>query len=81
MACSYRPSCIDLSVEIVDCQMKVCELRLHYVYQGDYVAMHDVDIDRAELKICRDCFDKLWMGGNPDKSKKVQPSTVYRTGK
>ena len=40
------------------------------------MAMHEIDLDGAELKICRKCVDKIWMGGNPDKSKKVQHSTV-----
>ena len=41
--------------------------------------MHDIDFDGSELKICCDCVEKLWMGGNPEKLKKVQHSTVYRT--
>ena len=45
------------------------------------MAMHDIDLDEAELNICRDCVDKIWMGGKPEKLKKVQHSTVYRTYK
>ena len=66
---------------LVDCQMKVCESRLYHVCQGEYVAMHDIDLDGAELNICRDCVDKIWMGGKTDKLNKVQHSTVYRTEK
>ena len=41
--------------------------------------MHEIDLDGAELKICRNCVEKLWMGGKPDKLKKVGHITVYRT--
>ena len=41
--------------------------------------MHEIDIDEAELNICRDCVDELWMGGKPEKSKNVKHSTMYRT--
>ena len=79
MVFSYRSYCLDLPVAIVDFQMKGRESRLHHVCQGDYVAMHDIDIYGAELNICRDCFDEIWMGGKTEKLKKVQHSTVYRT--
>ena len=46
---------------------------------GGGVAMHEINIDEAEKKICCDCIDWLWMGGNPEKLKKVQHSTVCRT--
>ena len=78
MVCSYRYYCIDLTVAFVDFQIKVCEPRLYHVCQGEYVDMHEIDLDRAEFKIFLDCVDYLWMGGKPDKSKKVQHSTVYR---
>ena len=64
---------------IVDCQMKGCELRLHRVCQGGYVAMHEINLDGVERKICHNCVDELWMGVKPKKLKKVQHSTVYRT--
>ena len=67
MVCSYRSSCLDLPVALVDCQMKGCELRLHHVCQREYVAMHDIYLDRAERKICRECIDDLRMGGKPEK--------------
>ena len=47
--------------------------------RGGYVAMHEIKLDGAERKICRDCVDKLWMGGKPKKLKMVQHRTVYRT--
>ena len=47
MVCSCLSSCLDLPVTLVDFQMNGCELRLHHVYQGEYVAMHDIDLDRA----------------------------------
>ena len=79
MVCSYRSSCLDLPVALVDCQMKGCESRLYHVYQGGYVAIREINLDGAELKICRDCVDELWMGGKPEKLNKVQHSTVYMT--
>ena len=81
MVCSYRSSCLDLPVAFVDCHMEGCALRLHHVYQGGYVAMHDMNLDRSDRKICHDCVDNLWMGGKPEKLKKVGQSTVYRTDK
>ena len=81
IVCSYRSSCLDLPVALVDCQMKGCESRLHHVCQGGYVAIHEIDLDGAELKICRDCVDELWMGGKPDKLKNVGHSTLYSTEK
>ena len=59
--------------------MKGCELRLHHVFQGGYVAMYEIDLDGAELKIFLDCVDELWMGGKPEKLKKVGHITVLRT--
>ena len=43
------------------------------------MAMYDTNIDRAEQNIFRNCVDELWMGGKPQKLKKVQHSTVNRT--
>ena len=79
MVCYYPSSCLDLPVALVCFQMKGYELRLHHVWQVYYVAMHEIDLDGSELEICRDCVDKLWMGGKPEKLKKVQHITVYRT--
>ena len=79
MVCSYRSSCIDLPVALVDCQMKGRELRLYHVYHREYVAMHEIELDGADQKICRECVDDLWMGGKTEKLKMVQHSTVYRT--
>ena len=41
--------------------------------------MHEIKLDGAERKICRECVDDLRMGGKPEKLKMVQHSTVYRT--
>ena len=41
--------------------------------------MHKIDIDVAERNIFCNCVDKIWMGGNPEKSKKARHSNVYRT--
>ena len=43
--------------------------------------MHEIDLDGAERKICRNCVDKLWMGGNPDKLKNLGHTTMYRMDK
>ena len=45
------------------------------------MAMHAIDIDVAERKICHNCVDEIWMGGKHKKLKKVQYSTVYRADK
>ena len=79
IVCSYRSSCLDLLVALVDCRMRGCGSRLHHVCQGEYVAMHEINIDGAEREICRECVDNLRMGGKPEKLKMVQHSTVYRT--
>ena len=81
MVCSYRFSCLDVPVALVYCHIKVCELRLYHVCPGGYVAMNNIDFDRTERKICHNCVDKLWMGDKPEKLKKVQHSTLYRTAK
>ena len=77
--CSYLSSFLDLPVALVGCHIKGCDLCLHHVCHGEYVDMHDIGLEIAGLNICRDCVDKLWMGGKPRKLKKVQHSTVYRT--
>ena len=79
IVCSYRSSCLDLPVALVDCQMKGCEWQLYHVYQGRYVAMHVINLEEADCKICHNCVDELCMGGKPKKWKKVQHSTVYGT--
>ena len=79
IVCSYRSSCLELPMSLVHFQMKGCELCLHRVCQGKYVAMHAIDIDGTERKIFRNCVDDIWMGGKSNKLKKVQHSTVYRT--
>ena len=76
MVCSYRSSCIDLPVALVDCQMKGCESRLHHVCQGEYMDILAINLDGAEWKICHDCIDEIWMGGKPKKLKKAQHTTV-----
>ena len=64
---------------LVGFQVDGCTSRLHHVCQGGYVDMHEINIDRAERNICRDCVDKLWLGGKPEKLKNVGHITVYRT--
>ena len=78
MVCSCRSSCIDLPVSLFGFQMEGCASCLHHVCQVEYVAMHDIDIDGAERKICHGCVDKIQMVGKPEKLNKVQHSTVYR---
>ena len=74
--CSFRFSCLFLPGALVDCQMKGFESRLHHVFQGGYVATHEIDLDGEERKICHNCVDELWMGGKPNKLKKMQHSTM-----
>ena len=45
------------------------------------MAMHAIDLDRAEHNIFRNFVDKLWMGGNTDKLKWVVHITMYRIDK
>ena len=56
---------------LVDCQIKGCELRLHHIYQGEYVAMHEIHLDGEELNVFNNCIDRISMGGKPEKLKKV----------
>ena len=71
MVCSYCHSFLDLPIVIVDCNMEGCTSRLYHICQGQYVAMHKIDLEGAEQKIYPDCVDELWMGGKTDKLKKV----------
>ena len=57
MVCSYCSSCLDLPMALADCHMKGCELRLYHFYQGEYVAMHEIELNGAERN----------MGGKPEK--------------
>ena len=59
MVFSYRYSCLDLHVALVDFQVEVCVSRLNHVCQGGYVDVHEINLDGAERKICRDCVDEL----------------------
>ena len=61
VVCSYCSSCLYLPAALIDCQMRGCDSCLHHVCQGGYVAMHEIDPDGAELNICPECVDKLWM--------------------
>ena len=45
------------------------------------MAIHEIDFDGEKQKICHDCVDEIWMGGKPDKLKKLGHSHVYRTKK
>ena len=77
--CCYHYSYLSLLLAHVGCHMEVCASLLYHVYQGRYEDMYDIYLDGAEHTICRGCVDNIWMGGKPDKLKKVQHSTVYRT--
>ena len=43
------------------------------------MAMHEINLDRAERNICLNFVDELWMGGKPNKLKKLGHITIYRT--
>ena len=79
MVCSYRSSCIDLPVFLVDCQVGGCYSRLQHICQGKYVLLNDIDFDGAKRKIYNNCVDKLRDRGKPETLKKVGYSTVYGT--
>ena len=76
MVCYYRHSCLDLPVALFDFHMGGCALCLYHVCQENYVAMHDINLDRAEQNIFCNCVDELLMGGKAEKLKKVVHSTV-----
>ena len=78
MVYSYRSSCLDLPVALVDIYIEGCASRLQHIYQGEYVAMNEINLVGAERNIYHNCVDKFWMGGKTEKLKKVQHSTVYR---
>ena len=77
MVCSYRYSCLDLPVALVDCQVGGFPSRLHHVCQGEYVAMNEINLDGGERNIYRDCVDNIWGRGKPETLKKVGDSIVY----
>ena len=66
---------------LVDFHTEGCESRLHHLCKGGYVAMHEIDLDGVERKICRDYAENIQMGGKPEKLKKVLHITVYRIDK
>ena len=69
--CSYRDYCLDLIVLLNDCQVEGCASHLQQMCQEEYVAMHDIDLDGEEWKICSDCIDRICMRGDPEKVKKT----------
>ena len=80
MVCSYRSSCLDLPVALVDCMVEGCASRLHHVCQGGYVAMHEIDIGRAERKICCDFVDEIWVGDKPEQIEEVWTQYYVQDG-
>ena len=77
--CSYRYSCLDLPVVLVYCHMEGCPLCLHHVCQGCYVVFDDIEIHRAERRICCDCVDELQGWIKSDMLKKVVDKNVNGT--
>ena len=45
------------------------------------MAMHEIELGRAERKIFLNSVDDLFMGGKPEKLNKVGHRNVYRTEK
>ena len=79
MVCSYRSSCIDLPVALVDCWVEGFPSRFHHVYQGGYVAMNEINLDGGERNICHDCVEEIRGRGKSETLKMVGYSTVYGT--
>ena len=77
MVCSYSYYCIDLPVEIVDCQVEDFPSRLHHVFQVEYVLQINVDFNGTERKICHNCVDELQGQGKSIFLNKLGDSTVY----
>ena len=63
LVCSYRSSCIDLPVELFDCQVEGRTLCLYRVFQGGYVILNGIDFEGGEQKIFCDCVDDLGREG------------------
>ena len=42
------------------------------------MAMHEINLDRAERNICLNFVDELWMGDKPIKLKKLGHRIFYR---
>ena len=81
MVCSYRSYFIKLLVVLIYFQVKGYPLRFNHVCQGEYVVLNDIDFDRAERNICRDCVDELRGGGKYYTLKKVGDRNMYRADK
>ena len=79
MVCSYRSSCLDLPVTVVDFQVEGCPSILKHIYQGGYVAMNEIDLDGGERKIFCDCVDGIRGQVKSETLKKVGDSTMYGT--
>ena len=79
MVCYYRPSCIDLPVALVYCQVEGCPSRLHNVCQGEYVVLNYIDFDRSERNICHNFVDELQGQGKSEMLKKVINITIHRS--
>ena len=75
--CSYRSTCLELTVALVDCNMEDCSSRLRHIFQGEYVVLNDIDFDGAGREIYHDCVDKLRGREKSETLKKVGESTVY----
>ena len=81
MLCSYRSSCLESPVALVDFQVEGCLLHLQHVCKGGYVILNDIYFDRAEQNICRDYFDDIGVRGKSEKLKKVGEINLYGTYK
>ena len=81
MLCSYRYSCIDLPVVLVDFQVEGCPSCLYHIFQGEYVAMNEIDIDGGERNICHNCVQEIQGRGKSETFKKLGDRNVYGTDK
>ena len=54
-------------------------MRLHHVFQGEYLVLDYNDFDGAERNICRGCVDKIRGWGKSEILNKVGYFTVYVT--
>ena len=47
IVCYCRYSCFQLPVALADFHMEGYESRLHHAYQGEYMDMHEINLDGA----------------------------------
>ena len=63
MVCSYCYYCVDLHFDILDFQVEGFPSQSPHVFQGEYVILYYIDLNRGERNIFHNCVDKIWEVG------------------